>query len=85
MSEIETISIDKIICDISFIYIFLLQVGNHVVWETIPGFNTFQVKTGRWYVFVERPIEPNMGPSLADDLLCTFESTNALQGFLYCL
>jgi hypothetical protein len=26
---------------------------------------------------MERPIEPNMGPSLADVLLCTFESTNA--------
>ncbi len=25
---------------------------------------------------MERPIEPNMGPSLADVLLCTFESTN---------
>jgi hypothetical protein len=28
-------------------------------------------------VFMEGPIEPNMGPSLADVLLCTFESTNA--------
>ncbi len=28
-------------------------------------------------VFMEEPIEPNMGPSLADVLLCTFESTNA--------
>jgi hypothetical protein len=28
-------------------------------------------------VFMEVPIEPNMGPSLADVLLCTFESTNA--------
>ncbi len=28
-------------------------------------------------VFMERPIEPNMGPSLADVLLCTFKSTNA--------
>jgi hypothetical protein len=26
---------------------------------------------------MERPLEPNMGPSLADVLLCTFESTNA--------
>jgi hypothetical protein len=26
---------------------------------------------------MEGPIEPNMGPSLADGLLCTFESTNA--------
>jgi hypothetical protein len=26
---------------------------------------------------MEGPIEPNMGPSLADVLLCTFESTNA--------
>jgi hypothetical protein len=24
--------------------------------------------------YMERPIEPNMGPSLADVLLCTFES-----------
>jgi hypothetical protein len=28
-------------------------------------------------VFMEGPIEPNMGPSLADVLLCTYESTNA--------
>jgi hypothetical protein len=28
-------------------------------------------------VFMEGPIEPNMGPTLADVLLCTFESTNA--------
>jgi len=28
-------------------------------------------------VFMEGPIELNMGPSLADVLLCTFESTNA--------
>ncbi len=28
-------------------------------------------------VFMEGPIEPNMGPSLADVLLCTLESTNA--------
>jgi hypothetical protein len=27
-------------------------------------------------VFMEGPLEPNMGPSLADVLLCTFESTN---------
>jgi hypothetical protein len=31
----------------------------------------------REVVFMERPLEPNMGPSLADVLLCTFESTNA--------
>jgi hypothetical protein len=28
-------------------------------------------------VFMEGPLEPNMGPSLADVMLCTFESTNA--------
>jgi hypothetical protein len=28
-------------------------------------------------VFMEGPREPNMGPSLADVLLCTFKSTNA--------
>jgi hypothetical protein len=28
-------------------------------------------------VFMEGPLGPNMGPSLADVLLCTFESTNA--------
>ncbi len=28
-------------------------------------------------IFMEGPIEPNMGQSLADVLLCTFESTNA--------
>jgi hypothetical protein len=27
-------------------------------------------------VFMEGPLEPNMGPSLADVLLCTFYSTN---------
>jgi hypothetical protein len=37
----------------------------------------------REVVYMERPIEPNMGPSLADVLLCTFESTNA--GFLHFL
>jgi hypothetical protein len=26
---------------------------------------------------MERPLEPNTGPSLADVLLCTFQSTNA--------
>jgi hypothetical protein len=26
---------------------------------------------------MEGPLEPNMGPSLADVMLCTFESTNA--------
>jgi hypothetical protein len=32
---------------------------------------------------MERSLEPNMGPSLADVLLCTFESTNAgLSSFL---
>jgi hypothetical protein len=31
----------------------------------------------REVVYMERPIEPNMGPSLVDVLLCTFESTNA--------
>ena len=33
--------------------------------------------SGREEVFMEGPLEPNMGPSLADVLLCTFESTNA--------
>jgi hypothetical protein len=28
-------------------------------------------------VFMEGPLEPNMGPSLADVLLYTFESTSA--------
>ncbi len=28
-------------------------------------------------VFMEGPIDPNMGPSLADVRLCTFESTTA--------
>ncbi len=31
----------------------------------------------REVAYMERPLEPNMGPSLADVLLCTFESTNA--------
>ena len=36
-----------------------------------------QASISREEVFMEGPIEPNMGPSLADVLLCTFESTNA--------
>jgi hypothetical protein len=36
-----------------------------------------QSVTTREEVFMEGPLEPNMGPSLADVLLCTFESTNA--------
>ncbi len=36
-----------------------------------------QVAEVREEVFMEGPIEPNMGPSLADVLLCTYESTNA--------
>jgi hypothetical protein len=39
--------------------------------EIIPGFSY------REEVFMEGSLEPNMGPSLADVLLCTFESTNA--------
>jgi hypothetical protein len=35
-------------------------------------------------VFMEGPIEPNMGPSLADVLLCTLESI-LMQGFLHFL
>ncbi len=31
----------------------------------------------REVVYMERPIQPKMGPSLADVLLCTFASTNA--------
>jgi hypothetical protein len=33
--------------------------------------------SNREEVFMEGPLEPNMGPSLADVLLCTFGSTNA--------
>ncbi len=33
--------------------------------------------SAREEVFMEGPIQPNMGPSLADVLLCTLESTNA--------
>ncbi len=33
--------------------------------------------TSREEVFMEGPIEPNMGPSLSDVMLCTLESTNA--------
>jgi hypothetical protein len=36
-----------------------------------------RVAVPREEVFMEGPMEPNMGPSLADVLLCTFESTNA--------
>jgi hypothetical protein len=35
----------------------------------------------REVVYMKRPIEPNMGPSLADVLLCMFESANA--GFIF--
>jgi hypothetical protein len=35
------------------------------------------VEENREVGYIERPIEPNMGPSLADVLLCTFESPNA--------
>ncbi len=38
---------------------------------------TYEKDQGGGMVYMERPIEPNMGPSLADVLLCTFESTNA--------
>ncbi len=34
---------------------------------------------------MERPIEPNMGPSLVDVLWCTFESTVLIQGLLHFL
>jgi hypothetical protein len=36
-----------------------------------------EVIQAREEVFMEGPLEPNMGPSLADVLLCIFESTNA--------
>jgi hypothetical protein len=36
-----------------------------------------EVVLDREVVFMEGPLEPNMGPSLADVLLCTFASTNA--------
>jgi hypothetical protein len=36
-----------------------------------------EVVGSREEVFMEKPIEPNMGPSLADVLWCTFKSTNA--------
>jgi hypothetical protein len=35
------------------------------------------VVANREVVYMERPIEPNMGPLLADVLLCTYESINA--------
>jgi hypothetical protein len=39
----------------------------------------------REVVFMERPLEPNLGPSLADVLLSTFGSTNAgLVFFIFC-
>jgi hypothetical protein len=39
--------------------------------DAVAGAKTKEV------VYMERPIDPKMGPSLADVLLCTFESTNA--------
>jgi hypothetical protein len=38
---------------------------------------SYRTDDSREEVFMEGPIELNMGPSLADVLLCTFESTNA--------
>ncbi len=38
--------------------------------------NVEGVGVSREEVFMEGPLEPTMGPSLADVLLCTFESTN---------
>ncbi len=41
-----------------------------------PAYVTWRAGTAREEVFMEGPLEPNMGPSLADVLLCTFQSTN---------
>jgi hypothetical protein len=46
--------------------VYLLE--NFLDWGRVPY---------REEVFMEGPLEPNMGPSLADVLLCTFQSTNA--------
>ncbi len=35
-----------------------------------------EILTAREVVYMEKPIGPNMGPPLADVLLCTFESTS---------
>ena len=40
------------------------------------SFYTYKIVQAREEVFMEGPIEPNMGPSLADVLLCRFASTN---------
>ncbi len=53
----------------SFLPHFCLRISNQVL--------------AREEVFMEGPLEPSMGPSLADVLLCTFEST--MQGLLYFL
>ncbi len=45
--------------------------------EAGTGIDNNKIRT-REEVFMEGPIEPNMGPSLADVLLCTFASTNAV-------
>ncbi len=37
----------------------------------------YSVVRTREVAYMERPTQPNMGPSLADVLLCTFESINA--------
>jgi hypothetical protein len=50
-------------------------LGESVVATVAPDPETM-VAT-REEVFMEGPLEPNMGPSLADVLLCTFESTYA--------
>jgi hypothetical protein len=44
---------------------------------TSKSFYVNAVASSREEVFMEGPLEPSMGPSLADVLLCTFESTNA--------
>jgi hypothetical protein len=58
---------DKVI--VSFI-----DIGDQTSVSNIYAYFHTKIKGG---VFMEGPIEPNMGPSLADVLLCTFESTDA--------
>jgi hypothetical protein len=57
-------------------YLQFLNTIYVLLYATYMDNTAFTVQS-REEVFMEGPIEPNMGPSLADVLLCTLESTNA--------
>ncbi len=57
----------------------VLYICKYYVVKTlsIPAYFYIAVVGAREVVFMEGPLGPNMGPSLADVMLCTFASTNA--------